>query len=248
MGIRRKIMLGFISLGSLLFLSGVISIFELSKLSQTTKTILDNSVTTIELSKEMLDAVQEQNTALLQIVTLHANTDSILYTARDAFSRALNKADSLISTKQEVEFIKRSNLNYNDVVNKVLIQGSDSTNMLWFTTIYKSSYYDLTYAIKNFMVSTQHNMDKNTNQIKSNAYRAIMPGIIALSAAIIIIIVFFALIDLYYLKPILKINKGLRNYVNAKIPYKVTIEGDDEVSTINTDVTEIINMLRNKKS
>ena len=68
MGIREKIRLGFLALGLLLFFSGLISFFELSKLSRSTQSMLGASLKNMELSKTMLDAVQDQNTALLQII------------------------------------------------------------------------------------------------------------------------------------------------------------------------------------
>ena len=68
MGIRQKIRLGFFALGLLLFFSGLMSYFELNKLSNSTRNMLDASLKNMELSKEMLDAVQDQNTALLQIM------------------------------------------------------------------------------------------------------------------------------------------------------------------------------------
>ena len=41
MGIREKIRLGFLSLGLLLFFSGVISYFELNRLSEATDPIIE---------------------------------------------------------------------------------------------------------------------------------------------------------------------------------------------------------------
>ena len=68
MGIREKIRLGFLALGLLLFFSGLISFFELSKLSRSTQSMLGASLKNMELSKTMLDAVQDQIPALLQII------------------------------------------------------------------------------------------------------------------------------------------------------------------------------------
>ena len=58
MGIKQKIRLGFFALGLLLFFSGLMSYFELNKLSHSTRDMLDASLKNMELSKEMLDAVQ----------------------------------------------------------------------------------------------------------------------------------------------------------------------------------------------
>ena len=83
MGLKNKIRLGFLSLALLLFFSGIISYFELSRLSHSTHSMLGASFRNMELSKTMLDAVQDQNTALLQmIVSGSRNSDSMLIVGR----------------------------------------------------------------------------------------------------------------------------------------------------------------------
>ena len=98
------------------------------------------------------------------------------------------------------------------------------------------------------MVSSQSVMDAKTAQLESNAYRAIMPGIIALAIAIIIIVMFSYFIDLYYVRPVLKITEGLHNYLNSKIPFKITMEGRDEVRKLKEYIEALIGLLKNKKS
>ncbi|MDR2936961.1 MAG: MCP four helix bundle domain-containing protein, partial [Rikenellaceae bacterium] len=81
-GIRRKILYGFALLAGLLMLTGLISHFELSRLSQTTRMMIDTSVSNMEISKQMLDAAQEQNTALLQLVNHRAEGYDTVLSAR----------------------------------------------------------------------------------------------------------------------------------------------------------------------
>ena len=95
MGIREKIRLGFLALGLLLFFSGLISFFELSKLSRSTQSMLGASLKNMELSKTMLDAVQDQNTALLQIIVSGQSdreSDSLLRAGREKFEAAISDA------------------------------------------------------------------------------------------------------------------------------------------------------------
>jgi len=93
MGIKQKIRLGFFALGLLLFFSGLMSYFELNKLSHSTRDMLDASLKNMELSKEMLDAVQDQNTALLQmLVAGDSRYDSLLFIGRARFDAAIGKS------------------------------------------------------------------------------------------------------------------------------------------------------------
>lgn len=250
-GIRKKIFYGFVTLGSLLFFSGLISVFELSKLSRTTQNIMDTSIKDVELSKSMLDAVQEQNTALLQMVIYNdrdsINADSILVVGKQNFADAFNEAAKLHRNTAKLNGISAARDNYNRVVSQIYADSIGNMPIKWFTNVYKTSYYDLTLAIKNFMIDTQHTIDKNTARLQANAYRAIMPGIITLGVAIIIIIIFYGLVDLYYIKPVLKITYGLRNYLGSKIPFNVKVDGHDEIKELKEHIDELVSIVKRKE-
>ncbi len=251
MGIKQKIKLGFFALGLLLFFSGLVSYFELNKLSNSTLDVLDTSMKNIELSKEMLDATQDQNAAVLQmIVSGDTGFYALLSAGSTKFDSAFREAKISIRDLQEEDSIFEANAQYIEVINNFRdsCAGMDGKDMSWFVDVYSTSYYKLTTSIKNFMLSSQSSMDEKAIQLESNAYRAIRPGIIALAIAIIIIVMFFYFIDLYYIKPVLKITRGLHNYLNSKIPFNVTVEGRDEVHKLKEYIDTLVGLLRNKKS
>ena len=188
MGIREKIRLGFLALGLLLFFSGLISFFELSKLSRSTQSMLGASLKNMELSKTMLDAVQDQNTALLQIIVSGRSdreSDSLLHAGREKFEAAISDAKISIRDLQGFDSVYAANISYNETVGAYLRDSLRKENVDWFVDIYKTSYSDLTSSIKNFMVSSQNMMDAKARRLEDNAYRATMPGFIALVLSLI---------------------------------------------------------------
>ena len=201
MGIREKIRLGFLALGLLLFFSGLISFFELSKLSRSTQSMLGASLKNMELSKTMLDAVQDQNTALLQIIVSGRSdreSDSLLHAGREKFEAAISDAKISIRDLQGFDSVYAANISYNETVGAYLRDSLRKENVDWFVDIYKTSYSDLTSSIKNFMVSSQNMMDAKARRLEDNAYRATMPGFIALVIAIVIVLIFYYFVNLYY--------------------------------------------------
>ena len=152
MGIKQKIRLGFFALGLLLFFSGLMSYFELNKLSNSTRDMLDASLKNMELSKEMLDAVQDQNTALLQmLVAGDTRYDSLLFAGRARFDAAISKAKVSIRDLRGLDSIYAANVQYTTVINTFFADPSkkDRNNDLqWFVDVYKTSYYNLTASIK----------------------------------------------------------------------------------------------------
>ncbi|HDP54798.1 MAG TPA: hypothetical protein ENN24_03830, partial [Bacteroidetes bacterium] len=73
MGIRTKMLMGFVILASMLFISGAISIFELTKFGKAVKGLIFDNYRSINYSRNMLDALENQERALL----LFANGDTI---------------------------------------------------------------------------------------------------------------------------------------------------------------------------
>ena len=238
MGIREKIRLGFLALGLLLFFSGLISFFELSKLSRSTQSMLGASLKNMELSKTMLDAVQDQNTALLQIIVSGRSdreSDSLLHAGREKFEAAISDAKISIRDLQGFDSVYAANISYNETVGAYLRDSLRKENVDWFVDIYKTSYSDLTSSIKNFMVSSQNMMDAKARRLEDNAYRATMPGFIALVIAIVIVLIFY-----YFITPVLKIDSALKAYLDSKMPFKVTIEGKDEVYRLKERIESLI--------
>ena len=249
MGIREKIRLGFLSLGLLLFFSGVISYFELNRLSVSTQSMLGASLRNMELSKTMLDAVQDQNTALLQmIVSGTRNSDSLLVAGRQRFESAVGEAGTAIRDLQRVDSIYAASIRYNEVVNSYLRDSLTHDNMGGFVEIYKTSYSALTSSIKNFMVSSQRAMDTKAKRLEDNAYRATIPGFVALLIAMVIVGIFYYFINLYYIDPVLRITGGLKAYLNSRIPFKVTVEGRDEVYRLKEYVESLIDQLKSRRN
>jgi len=211
--------------------------------------MLGASFRNMELSKTMLDAVQDQNTALLQmIVSGSRNSDSMLIVGRQKFDSSMREANVLIRDLQGFDSIYAANVAYNRIVDAYLSDSLHKNSVGWYVNIYETSYADLTTSIKNFMVSSQRIMDVKAQRLEDNAYRATMPGFIALLIGILIVVVFFYFINLYYISPVLKITDALKNYLNSKIPFKVNVEGRDEMFRLKESIEKLIDQQKSKRN
>lgn len=66
-GMRKRVTIAFFSIVALLFLSGMLSLIELNRLSRDTEDILRANQRNISLAKEMLDAAHRQNMAYIRV-------------------------------------------------------------------------------------------------------------------------------------------------------------------------------------
>jgi CHASE3 domain sensor protein len=247
MGIRKKTLLGFVCLVVMLAFSGTISLIELNQMGQQTTKILETSSHTLELSKGMLDAVQEQNSYLLSMIASQSTGfDQGFIDASNEFEKRLREASELETDPEELKLIYDAKKDYYKLVSDFFDEHV-TTDVNWFINTYRTSYRALTGAIKNYMTNSQHILLDRATQLKSNAYRAMMPGIITLLTAIVMVLMFAFLLDLYYTRPFMKINTGLNNYLKLKLPFNVTTEGKDEISQIKNNIEQLIALLKEKK-
>ena len=71
---------------------------------------------------------------------------------------------------------------------------------------------------------------------------------ITLLIGILIVVVFFYFINLYYISPVLKITDALKNYLNSKIPFKVNVEGRDEMFRLKESIEKLIDQQKSKRN
>ncbi len=248
MGIRRKIIIGFLGLAVLLFFSGVISIVELGRLERQTESTFDSGTANLELAREMLDAIQDQGLAMLQHnVEGNINFDSIYLVNNARFTDALNRATISVHDVHELAPIYDAYTAYDKMINQFIGQGGRE-NMEWFRTVYKEAHFNLASAIKDYMISSQQRMNSKIAGLGETAYRAITPGILALSVGIIILLMFLYLIDTYFSRPVVAINRSLKGYLSTRIPFNVKMEGRDEVMELKEQIEDLIAAIKNKKS
>lgn len=239
--IKRKIILGFLFIGSLLFLSGVISSGELIRLNSATSELLRASRGNIELSKDMLDAVQEQNTLLLMSLTdTVKNYDSLIAITRENFVHSLQQTKAAFSqaaiSSNELSNIERSATYYNNVVSSA----TDSMTMEWFVQVYRTTYNGLTVAIKDFMVANENSIIASAEKVESNAYRASMVGIIALSGGVLLLILFYFLLNNFFIRPVQGIERSLSRYLERGIPFSADITTKDELLRLRDNIVMLI--------
>ncbi|MFI3288187.1 MAG: hypothetical protein R3Y61_06905 [Rikenellaceae bacterium] len=241
--IKRKIKLGFLCISILLFLSGMISIWELNRLNSSTSQLLIASKGNIELSKRLLDAVQEQNTFLLLSITDSTNnnyTESIEAT-RKSFQITLGELGQAFvnspSASKSLSNIKEAEAQYIALVNGTALEQRTTK---WFVNLYGTKYSTLTVSIKDFMMNYENGLIDSAKTVEGDAVRASMIGVIALAAGLLLVVLFYFLLKGFFITPVLKIDHSLNRYVERGIPFSAQIQSKDEIQNLYENINIII--------
>ena len=228
---RRRVTIGFLSIVCLLFFSGMVSFVELSHLSRDTGEILKANKRNIELAKEMLDAAYEQNVALIRLSVFGDNSyDSLCRSSMERLENTLLVAQSEALDKSFLDSL------------------AFATTELRLLTDYEVLYGRLTAAIKNYMTSTQSSLAPRAEQMKKNAYRAVTPVLISLVVMIAIVLMLYYFMSVYCVNPIIRMNKGLGDYLSFRVPFAVKADCKDEVLELKEKIETLITVSKQPKS
>jgi methyl-accepting chemotaxis protein len=255
MGVRKKIFLGFVIIGLILFTSGMICLFQLVQIEQTVADINANYIRSIEASGKIFDEAKKQTWKILDI--MHENSqgedariifNDTFYVKRLALIREnitvpeeKNMFDTLLIKYQQ---FKRQTI----LLDSLFLSGSAKERNEWFNIFYRPVYERFTEAAHSHEILNQNTVTNNSVELKSNFYRMVIPLIVAIAVGLFLIILFNYFINTYFITPVLKIIKGIEDYSVNKQPYNVKIDTRDEINDLNREIKSLISRTKEKES
>lgn len=260
-GMRKRVTAGFLSIVCLLFFSGMVSFIELSRLSRDTGEILGANQRNIELAKQMLDAVHDQNMAMVRLSVFGDRSyDSLCRAGIDRLEQALLTAqeeafdksflDSLAFATTELRVLTDNFLAFGTggaAADSLRTSVADSSGSRWYNEVYEVQYDKLISAINNYMTSTQSSLAPRAERMKTNAYRAVTPVLISLVVMIAIVLMFYYFILVYCVSPVERMDRGLENYLSFRVPFTVKGELKDEMLALKEKIESLINLIKQSK-
>lgn len=244
---------GFLSIAGLLFISGMISFFELSHLSNDAEEILKTNHRNMELAREMLDATHEQNMAVIHMAILgnysydslcRANMVRLRSTVATAQKEIpdMPQIDSLVGAISDLQLLTDNFLNY-DMFKFDMMSGE-----LWYNQTYERQYRKVIASIRDYMTSTQGSLAPRTEMLNWNAYRAVTPVLISLAVMIAMVLLLYYFTEIYCIKPIVTMNRSLGQHLLFKVPFAVKAECKDEILELKEKIDTLIALQKKSKS
>ncbi len=246
MGIRRKVTIGFACLAALVAGAGVVSFFELRHIGTETRLILDESNRNMTISRELLDGAEMLHLALLHDYTVgsfNGGNDSLYTAGRRLFADALAKGHEAGQTA--MDGIQAAYSRYEGVVREYFTSGAYFESD-WLKTNYWTTYMRLTDAIKEYMTGAEYNLGTHAAVLRHNAYRAITPSLVTLGVVLLLLVLLLYFIDIYYMKPVVAMNRSVKGWLSSAAPFNAKVEGKDETGELKENIMELI--ARIKKS
>ena len=241
MSIKIKILTGFIILAAMLLVAGVWSIVEVRSIGDSLSSILDNEYQSINASGKMKEAIEAlDNEILLKLSDFSSPID--IEKQKNIFLAELENARKISNVDKENKLLNDVEQNFQQFISEINYlskSGNTANGLEWYFQHPHKVMVEIISSIDLYMAHNDKVMYDNSASIVEKSQRAIMPGIVAIIAAIVFTLLFQSLVSFYFINPIIIITEKIRKFTSKRIPYDYTVETNDEISELN-DAVEIL--------
>lgn len=245
MGIKRKVSLGFVVIGVILLLSSVIAIYEFVSMRRSVYSIMTDNIAGINSSRILLEVADEYNFTLVKSMGVDT-VPAIPDVKKDIrFPQYLAQVRAKFTTDSERQMADSVLLAYTAYIHVIkdaayIWQGDYMARRGWYFNNLYPKYMTLRDYIGKLTFITQKALSDNSEYLTDSFYRSIMPGVVAVSTGMILIFLFNYFINLYFISPLIKISKGIKDFLLYRKTYNYTDISDDDLRDLSQNVKDLI--------
>ena len=243
MGLRIKILSGFIILAVMLCLAGVWSIFELSSIGGSVQGLLDDNYKSINAAKKMIEAMEREDSGVLVLLLGRWEEGrSIIKSAEGLFQEGLETAEGNITIPGEKELVtevRSKYQTYKRIIARPIVGTKHERNLDWYFNDIHKAFLEVKTSIEKLMAMNDKIMYETASDLKNRARRAVMPGVIAILSALVFTFIFNYFINYYVVNPVLRMTEGIDKLLNRGVPFSVKIESNDELGHLAESIEHL---------
>ena len=193
-----------------------------------------NALTRSYLNHEVENQVREYNDFQLAAqMALEANT--AMLTTEEASA----VAEPSTTEAASVEVVTPESL----IIHEVNAPAPFSAHK-WYIDNYRIESENVMRQIKKYMSGAQNTLGPDVNNLSHTAHRAVRPVFITQVVMIVIVLIFYFFFMLYFVKPILRINRSLGSYLAYRTSFDDSIDSRDEIRTVRDRIAALISRIR----
>ena len=252
-GIGKRVTVAFMSIVALLSVSGLISLFELSNLSYDTVAILSANSRDLELAKNLLRSAHDHSRAMIDVaifdkeerkVACRNASDELVAHISSVYAHAPKAVHGSLDTlSMYVTDLAQLTENYKSY--EVVVIDSLRSEV---RRIDGRGWYDrFVEQVKEYITLSHGELAPRATQLSKNVYRSVAPVLISLLVMIAIVLMFYYFVYIYGVKPILRINRSLSDYMLFKLPFKPKTVMVDEIKELHDNIENMINISKSNK-
>ena len=251
MSLRWKILSGFLLLVLMLATAGLWSVYELSATRAVVKSMLDDNYRSIEAANHMRGALQRADSgSLLLLLGSTLEGEMLLQSADSLFTAQFAVAASNLTIADEQACLDRIRQRYDAYRSRWsgLQAAADSEARLnWYFTDMHQAYLAAREAVTTLEELNSRFMYDTASALHARTHRSVMPGIIAVVAALLFTLMFHFLLNVYVLRPIMAIQRGVKEFEERGQDFNVRVTSGDELAELAASIRQLCTNVSRRK-
>lgn len=248
MRLRSKVLSGFFILALMLSLAGAWSIYELQSTSSAVQDLLAENYRSISAGKGMLEALEREDSGvLLLLLGKQSEGRAILASADSLFQRELRVAAGNLTIPGEAEHvaaIEARYRTYKGLWEKPVADTQREGDLNWYLDSTHRAFLDAKASVNALVDLNSRAMVDTASELRHGADRAVMPGIVAIAAALVFSLLFSYFVNVYMVSPIVKITDAVGRFLKSREDFDVRLEARDELSELAESIRTLIAQAR----
>ena len=263
--VPRRMRVAFMSIILLLVFAGATSLLELQRVGKDTQQILMSSNQNVSIAREMALALSTQNDAIIYMAVVGDSSARYRTMAEEAVAQLNSSsaeafrlmgeseyhslADSLVMHTQNLNRLVNDYLDGNvhrRIEEQMLIDSIPNTlsTRTWYVDEYKIEHKNLSKQISKYMTGSQSTLGPEVSRLSHTARRAVTPVFISLFVMFVVVLMLYLFLKRLYVKPMIRINRSLGDYLTYKMPFDGNIPCRDEFETLRDRIAALIERLK----
>ena len=251
MKLRIKIMSGFLILAVMLAVAGIFSIYELTSIGSSVRSLLDDNYKSIDAAKKMIEALEREDSGLLLLIAgRREEGQKLIGKADDVFMSALHTAKNNLTIPNEINIIEEIDRQYEKYKTEwsSAFEGvSADFDINWYFNYGHPAFLSVKTSVDELLTLNDKTMDSTASNLQNRIQRIIMPGIVAIVAALVFALVFNFFINHYFINPLISITKEVQKIVKTGNPSHIEIETNDEIKDLASAVNNLSYQIKKPK-
>ncbi len=243
LSMRMKLILSLSAIAVILLISSFLSIMTYSRMSSYVSDLIADNIRSINVAQKLASVTDSYNLEILAVIGDDTNNrlpdfDQEAFVAHCDSLRAPLSSNNLGHLADSVMYSFSAYMLASMELNDVILSDFIDTRTWYFERL-QTFFNRLRRDIDTLNTAIYNELQANSTTFDRGFYRSIIPGAVAIGVGILLVLLLLSFILAYYVNPLKKMLRGLRDYKTMNKKYTITFEGDDELVELNEDILEI---------
>lgn len=242
LSLGAKLTLSLSAIAVILVISSIISLMEYRRMSSYVSGLIADNINSINVAQKLSEVTDRYNLDILSVIgdeqaLLPTFNQEEFVTRCDSLKKNLTSV-SLLPLADSVMYsyaaYMLTTLEFEDVLLSDFID-----SRTWYFDRLQPKFNRLRSDIDALSAGMYNDLKKNSETFERGFYRSIIPGLVAVLAGLILVVLLLFFIMVYYVRPIYKMLSSLRDYRSYGKKYTYNFEGDDQLSELNSGISDL---------